>query len=350
MPSSARRLVALVRCLTIVGLSVLAYAAHAEPTQAEMQAMKASYERPKVVPFPKSNPFSPAKLALGQQLFYDTRLSGNGTMSCASCHNQPHAWGDGMPTGIGSKGNRLGRRSPTILNLAWAELLFWDGRADTLEDQALGPIQNPDEMNQTLPVLVAELNKVPAYKKAFAAAFPGEAIAPDTVAKAIATFERTVVSGAAPFDRWIEGDEAAIDASAKRGFVVFNTTGHCAACHSGWRFTDDSFQDIGMRSSDKGRGAVIEGVAQLSFAFKTPGLRNVAERAPYMHDGSIATLEDVVAHYVDGFIRRASLSPEIHTLSLTEKDRADLVAFLKTLSSPDSKATGPNLTTGDKKS
>jgi cytochrome c peroxidase len=222
---------------------------------------------------------------------------------------------------------------------------MWDGRAGSLEEQAVGPMQAPAEMNQTMPRLIALLQSIPGYREAFEAAFPGEPISAKTIAKAIATFERTVTSGEAPFDRWIAGDETAVSEPARRGFVLFNTSGHCAACHSGWRFTDDSFHDIGLADDDLGRGTIIEGVEPLQHAFKTPGLRNVAARAPFMHNGSIPTLAGVVRHYKDGFVARPSLSSEIHRLDSSDQDIDDLVAFMKTLTSKDPRIEVPVLPT-----
>jgi len=329
--------------LLAIGLTGLPVVASAEPTPSDLEAMKAQYDRPKAIPHPKNNEYNAAKVALGQQLFFDPRLSGTSTMSCATCHNPALSWTDGLPTNAGFRGQRLVRHTPTILDLAWAELLQWDGRADSLEVQASGPIQNPDMMNMPLPRLVVALGEIPAYRSAFAEAFPGEPISPSTIAKALAAFERVVVSGQAPFDQWLAGDESAISVSAKRGFVLFNTKAHCSACHSGWRFTDDSLQDVGLKDDDLGRGQLIPGVEALLHAFKTPSLRNIAERAPYMHNGSIPTLTDVVRHYTNGFVRRPSLSPEIHRLTLTDPEVEDLVAFLKTLTSPDAKIAVPAL-------
>jgi len=329
--------------LLAVGLFTLSVVASAEPISSELVAMKAQYQRPTTIPSLPSNPFSAAKMALGQQLFFDRRLSGPATMSCATCHNPALSWSDALPTGIGAAGNHSVRHTPTLLNLAWAEIFFWDGRADSLESQAIEPIQNADEMNMPMPRLVATLRAIRGYRVAFDTAFPGEPISDSTIAKAIATFERGIVSGEAPFDRWIAGDDGAINESAKRGFVTFNTAAHCSACHSGWRFTDDSFQDIGLSDGDLGRGQIVEGVDALHHAFKTPGLRNIALRAPYMHNGSFATLTEVLNHYSNGFVRRPSLSPEIHRLSLTDQDVEDLVAFLKTLTSLDTTVVAPAL-------
>ncbi len=321
--------------ITALGFFALVSGASAGPSNAEIAAMKARYQRSTAIPYPKDNAFSTAKSALGRELFFDPRLSGTGKMSCATCHDPTLAWGDGRPTGIGSAGNRLDRHSPTILNLAFGELMFWDGRADSLEEQSIGPIQNPAEMTNEMPRLIATLRAIPSYQASFAQAFPNEEISAATIAKALATFERTIVSGQAPFDRWVGGDENAISEAAKRGFVTFNTTANCASCHSGWRFTDDSFHDIGLHDDDIGRGAVIEGIPELQHAFKTPTLRNIAQRAPYMHNGSITTLEEVVRHYAGRFVRRPSLAVELHRLDVTAEDIQDVVAFLETLTSVD---------------
>src|SRR5262249_26848561 len=159
--------------------------------------------------------------------------------SCASCHNPALSWGDGLPRAIGHGMQQLGRRTPTILNLAWGHLLFWDGRASSLEEQALGLIASPGEMNMPLDELLSRITSIAEYRPLFEQAFPNESITKETVAKAIATYERTIVSGKAPFDRWVEGQSDAISEDAKRGFALFNGKANCAKCHGGWRFTDD---------------------------------------------------------------------------------------------------------------
>lgn len=303
---------------------------------------KKEYVRPADVPFPKENPFTSVKAHLGKTLFFDPRLSGNNYISCASCHNPGFAWGDGLPKGIGNAMSRLGRRTPTILNLAWTELLMWDGRFGSLEDQALGPMAAEVEMAQQMDQVAQELASIPEYRTLFNLAFPGEGVTVPNIAKAIATFERTVVSGIAPFDRWIGGDETAISESAKRGFDLFNTKANCVACHSGWSFTDGSFHDIGIDDDDIGRGKHLP-LQTMQHAFKTPTLRNAVERAPYMHDGSAANLHAVVRHYNNGFKKRPSLSAEIYELNLTTDEQNDLVAFLTTLSSADEPVSIPRL-------
>jgi cytochrome c peroxidase len=172
--------------------------------------------------------------------------------------------------------------------------LFWDCRAESLEEQALGPIAAVGEMNMPLEDLIPKVAAIEGYRRLFAMAYPGERLSGQTLAKAIATFERTVVSGLAPFDEWVAGQEEAIPESAKRGFVLFNDKARCAACHSGWNFTDGSFHDIGLPSADPGRGKFLPKITRMQHAFKTPTLRNVDHRAPYMHDGSVATLREVI--------------------------------------------------------
>lgn len=313
------------------------------PVPAAVAAWIESFRRPAAIPAPADNPMTAAKAELGKALFFDPRLSSSGTMSCASCHNPALGWQDARPRATGADGQLLPRHTPTILNIAWSEPLFWDGRAGTLEEQARFPITGAREMNMRAEDAVAMVQGVSGYRTAFAAAFPGQPIGFDTIARAIASYERTIVSAPAPFDRWIEGDRTALSASAQRGFVLFNTKARCAACHGGWRFTDDGFHDVGLAGSDRGRAAIAPGIEILERAFKTPTLRNIAERAPYMHDGSLATLEAVIDHYDSGFVQRSSLSPEMQRLGLTPPEKLDLLAFLQSLSSRDPGVTIPHL-------
>lgn len=298
-----------------------------------IDALKAQYRRPASIPFPKDNPYTPEKAALGKKLYFDTRLSVSSAQSCASCHSPGFGWGDGLAVGVGHGMAKLGRHSPTIVNAAWSAIFMWDGRLPTLEDQALGPIQSPGEMNMKLDDLMARLTSIPEYKPLFEASFPGQGIKAKGLAQAIATYERTVVSERAPFDAWIEGNEKAISEEAKRGFAMFNGKAQCAACHEGWNFTNEGFQDIGLPSKDIGRGEYLPGVIKMQHAFKTPGLREIGRRSPFMHDGSLATLEAVIDHYDHGGVDRPSRSDLMHPLGLTTQEKADLVAFLKTLTS-----------------
>jgi cytochrome c peroxidase len=212
---------------------------------------------------------------------------------------------------------------------------FWDGRAKTLEEQALGPIQSDVEMAMPLDMLVARLEKVAGYQQMFNVAFT-DGITSKNISNAIATFERTVVSGQAPFDNWIDGDETAISEQAKKGFALFNGKGNCATCHTGWNFTDNKFHDIGLADDDLGRYEIDSSTHKNQHAFKTPSLRNIAQRAPYMHNGSIPDLFGVVVHYITGGIPRNSLSENMKSVPLTTEEIDQLIAFLQTLQGEDS--------------
>jgi len=314
-----------------VGTSTtVAIAKERDPSIGEL---KAQYRRPASIPFPKANPYTLEKVALGKKLYFDTRLSAANLLSCATCHSPAYGWGDGQPKGVGHGMKQLGRRSPTIVNAAFGQIFMWDGRASSLEEQVLGPIVTEVEMNLPIDQLIAKLKSISEYPPLFQAAFPKQGLAPETIAKAIATYERTVVSGRAPFDVWIEGDEKAISEEAKRGFMLFNTKAACANCHSGWNLTDDSFHDIGLSDADPGRGKFLPGVVKMAHAFKTPGLREITRRGPYMHDGSVTTLEAVMDHYNDGGINRPSRSDQMKALGLSKQEQDDLVALMKTLTS-----------------
>jgi cytochrome c peroxidase len=308
-----------------------------------IEELKRGYRRPAAIPFPAENAYTKERERLGAMLFFDPRVSGSGRISCATCHNPGLAWGDGLPKALGHAMRKLGRRTPTILNQAWADSFFWDGRAESLEAQALGPIVAPDEMNQDPARLVDKLRKLEGYRVLFEIAYAGEGLTTATIAKAIATFERTVVSGIAPFDAWVAGDETAISEQAKRGFLLFNAKARCAVCHRGWNFTDGSFHDVGHETSDPGRGALLPRLVLMKHAFKTPTLRNVDRRAPYMHNGTLATLRDVVELYDRGGIERPSRSREIRPLGLTSEEKDAVLAFLSTLTSADAPVAVPEL-------
>ena len=214
---------------------------------AAIDAMKAEYRRPAMIPFPKGNPYTPEKAALGKKLYFDTRLSVTSAQSCASCHSPGFGWGDGLAVGVGHGMAKLGRHSPTIINAAWGAVFMWDGRLANLEEQALGPIQAAGEMNMPLD----GADGAPCLHRRIQAAVRSilsEAIGlkPATLAQAIATYERTVVVNRRRSISWIEGNEKAISEDAKRGFVLFNTKALCSGCHEGWNFTNDGFQDIGL--------------------------------------------------------------------------------------------------------
>jgi cytochrome c peroxidase len=327
----------------LAGLSASASAEMAVTPPVSLEALKAKYQRPTSIPFPADNAFTKDRELLGRTLFFDPRLSSSNWISCATCHNPALAWGDGLPKAIGHGMGVLGRRTPTILNLAWTDLLFWDGRAEGLEGQALGPIESPGEMNQKLEELPDKLARIEGYRHLFQMAYPGEGITTKTIARAIATFERTVVSGLAPFDHWIAGKADAISESAKRGFQLFNTKANCVACHTGWNFSDGGFHDVGLPSADLGRGKLLPNLVRMQHAFKTPTLRNVDRRAPYMHNGSLATLAEVIDFYDKGGAVRPSKSLEMKALGLTAQEKSDLVELMKTLTSVDAPVIVPEL-------
>ncbi|MDX2204006.1 MAG: cytochrome c peroxidase [Hyphomicrobiaceae bacterium] len=296
--------------------------------------LKAAFARPDHVPAPKDNPPTPEKIALGKRIFEDPIVSSNGKISCASCHDAKLSFTDGERLGRGVTGRRLSRHTPTLWNAAFSPLLFWDGRAASLEDQAQFPVSHPDEMGSTLDSAAARIAAIPAYREAFAKVFPDDpAPTARTVAMALAAYERTLVSPPTRFDNWIAGDTAALSDAEQRGFAVFAGKARCIACHNGFALTDHGFYDIGLPTADEGRAGIID-LASTRFAFKTPTLREIAWTAPYMHDGSLATLEEVVRHYERGGVNRPSVSQDMpRPLKLTDAERADLLAFLDTLSS-----------------
>jgi cytochrome c peroxidase len=290
------------------------------------------YRRPAEIPHPADNSYSAEKTELGRKLFFDPILSGSGSHSCSTCHNPALAWGDGVARAVGQGQTRLALRSPTLLDIAWIPRLGWDGKFRDLESVAFGPITARSNMNLSEETLLARLSASPAYINAFAAGFGTIGITRRNVELALATFQRSIVSRRAPFDRWVEGDDTAISAAAKRGFDLFNGKAHCSGCHNGFSFTDGSFHDIGTaKDTDIGRGRFFPNSVKLRYAFKTPTLRDVTLRAPYMHDGSIATLEEVIDLYDRGGIERPSRSVLIRPLGLTDAERTDLIAFLGTL-------------------
>lgn len=301
------------------------------------------FARPAEVPQGKNNRSTPARIELGKRLFFDPRLSGSNFISCATCHNPAMGWSDGQKTAVGHGMQVLGRATPTILNTAYQRTQFWDGRASTLEEQALGPIVAAGEMNQPLDELVVELKAIPGYVEMFASAYPGEGITAETIAKAIATFERTAIATESDFDRWLAGKNS-MSREALWGFVVFKGKGNCTACHTGHNFTDDKFHNIGLKGVENPGRYAIEPKAGLKGVFKTPTLRDTALTAPYMHNGAYATLEEVVEHYdAGGFKNGGDPSEDMKKLNLSMEDKKALVAFLKTLTGDPVEITLPRL-------
>jgi cytochrome c peroxidase len=342
---SARKAFGLSGALVLALFLALGARASLSDTPADTrQAWLEHYKRPTEIPFPSDNPFSDAKFRLGRTLFFDPILSGSEVRSCASCHNPGLSWGDGQPRAIGEKQQALPLRTPTLLNIAWVPRLGWDGHFRDLESVAMSPITAANNMNLSEQAMVQRLAAIPGYVDAFDAAFGEGDVTVRKMEFALATFQRTIVSKGAPFDRWLDGDQAAVSVAAKRGFDLFNGKANCAACHSGWAFTDASFHDIGSaRGDDIGRGRLFPNSVALRYAFKTPTLRDVVRRAPYMHDGSVPTLEAVIDLYNRGGIDRPSRAEEIHPLSLTDSEKADLIAFLRTLNGAPESVSFPAL-------
>ena len=317
--------------LAAAGVLVLTQSQPA-PAQ-DLKAIKADDRRP--APRPVE---IPALAKLGRALFFDTRISASGKTACATCHFPEFGYvvTDAHP--INDSGKPTSRKSQPLIGLGYAgkALVGWDGRSETLEAQAKASIATGSmSMRETstpvkVDIIEERVKSDSGYAAKFNAALPGRPIDVDAIATALAAFERTLEPAITPFDRWIAGDETAISAAAKRGFALFNGKAACIACHNGWRFTDDQFHDIGTTTTDQGRGKAAKDET-LNFAFKTPTLRSVALRAPYMHNASLATLDDVMRHYAKGGIDRPSRSPLLVPIQLSDAERHDLVVFMNTL-------------------
>jgi cytochrome c peroxidase len=296
------------------------------------------------VPVPADNPPTAETIALGRRLYYDPALSIDHTVSCATCHAPNMGFTDNKPVSNGVANKTGTRSSPTVINSAYSTLQFWDGRAPSLEKQAEGPMANPVEMAHSLPGVVERLQKDASYRNDFKQAWGTGQITIDMVTKSIASFERTVLSGDSPFDRfYYGGDKKALSASAQRGLKVFmnQKRGNCAVCHTIEKkyalFTDNKFHNIGVGAdtrgafADTGRQSQTKNDADMG-AFKTPTLRNVAQTAPYMHDGSMPDLKAVIDHYIGGGNSNPHLDKDIHALDfLSRQERQDLLEFLKSL-------------------
>jgi cytochrome c peroxidase len=305
------------------------------------------------VPIPADNPPTRETIALGRKLFYDPRLSKNNTLSCASCHNPYMAFSDGRSISLGFGGALGIRNAPTILNAAYSPLQFWDGRASSLEAQSAFPLANPVEMDQPHDVSVSKIRKDPAYQAEFAQAFGPGRITLDLIQKSLASFERTLLSGNSPFDQYqYGGNKQALSPAAVRGLEIFRDPkrGNCAVCHTiedhYALFTNGTFHNIGVGVNGEGQITDLGRFDQTKVKaekgqFKTPSLRDVALTAPYMHDGSLKTLKDVVDFYAGGGNSNPNLDKDIKPLHLSAQDRADLVAFLESLTGEMPKNAGP---------
>jgi cytochrome c peroxidase len=315
------------------------------------------------VKIPSDNLQTPEKIKLGHRLFHDRRLSADGTVSCASCHQKNKAFTDGLVTAKGIKGLTGTRNAPTVMNAAFYQSFFVDGRSKSLEDQALGPLTNPIEhglKNNQSVVAIIQADK--QYQRAFKAVFDttNNRITPQQIAKALASFERTLIAGNSPFDQYFfEGDQTVLSASAERGSRIFRRKGNCANCHEiSWDhalFTDNRFYNIGIsfnalksvldnflvdqsipltavQTSELGRYQVTKNRQDLG-KFKTPTLRNIGLTAPYMHDGSLKTLREVIDYYDKGGDKNPYLEAAIFPLNFTEQEKQDLEKFLRSLTS-----------------
>lgn len=304
---------------------------------------------PESPPSPAENQPNEDRIELGKMLFFDPRLSGDGNMSCATCHSPLFGWSDGLPTAKGFQSMVLNRASPVVTNTGYNSIQMWDGRKKTLEDQAMGPMQSNQEMAMNIPVLMSFLQSNKEYSQNFSAAYPGEPISEATLAKALAAFERTVISRNSPFDKWIQGDATSLTPAQVNGFKLFvdPKKGNCSVCHSPPNFTDDGFHNLGLASygkenPDLGRYSQRP-LGLMKGAFKTPTVRDITLSAPYFHDGSAETLADVVDHYQSGGVVKTNISPNFMAAKLSKKEAADVVAFMEALTSPQEPFVLPKL-------
>ncbi len=286
------------------------------------------------VPEPENNRLTDERIALGKLLFFDKRLSKGDDISCGTCHIPYNAWTDGLPKAIGHNNTKGRRNTPTLVNSAYQQSYFWDGRAKSLEEQAFGPIEAHDEMAMPAEAAVAKIAAIAGYRELFEKAYPSEGVSKTTIAKALASFERTIVSKDAPFDAWIRGDkDAGLSRAALEGFALFMGKGKCFKCHDGFNFSYESFENIGLGSEDLGVYELNKNPIWYG-AFKTPTLREVADTAPYFHDGSVHTLEEAV-HICGngGRYKDAPRSPFFRDRGIGMEEMRAIVAFLETLSS-----------------
>lgn len=283
------------------------------------------------------------RVELGKKLFFDPILSRDGKVSCASCHKPDHGFSDDKPVSVGINGQKGDRNTPTAFNSANLKLLFWDGRAKGLEEQALGPIQNPKEMGETIDNVLKKLNKHEYYSKEFQAIFGASPITSFHLANAISAFERTLISKDSDYDRYIQGEKGALSESAARGWNLFYGKAMCFECHKGHDFTDGDFHNIGLPiTDDVGRGKISQN-AQDVRKFKTPTLREVANTAPYFHNGEFETLEQVIAFYNAGGGEDTYKDPLKKPLNLSAQEQKDLIIFLKALTGRQAKVVPPSL-------
>ncbi len=322
------------------------------------------------VPVPADNPMSAEKVELGKFLFFDPRLSGDGSLGCVNCHLPDQGWTTHTRLSPAYPSNSERRNSPTLINVAYDQTLIWDGRAPNLEKQALGPVKNPLHMNQNIDFLIQELEVIPGYRNRFQKVF-GTGVTPDGISKALAAFQRTLVTADSPFDRYMKGEKGAMSESAKRGMDIYRGKARCTLCHAGPNFSDQKFHNLGdpdpdyMRDpkvlvairfdaqrmgikdyqsldKDPGRYLVTKNPADRG-AFKTPTVRNATETAPYMHNGALETLAEVIDFYDRGGGDDPNKSKLIKPLGLTQEEKADLLEFIKALTGKVPEVAKPDL-------
>lgn len=330
------------RCFTFVFLAVLSEsnASLLEPADSPVPQVVTLPLGLPPIHWPEDNLYDPKKAELGRLLYFDKRLSSDGTISCASCHAVNRGFADGRPLSIGINGHVGTRHSPTVINSAYQKLLFWDGRANSLEEQAKGPIANPKEMTNSKDVHDAHrqceerIRSIKGYCALFKEVYGNEECSIDQIAKAIATFERTILSGNSAYDKYRAGDKKAMSEEQIHGYMLFKKVG-CNNCHTEPIFTNGRYQNIGIGmdkpNPDLGRFLITNDPKDWG-SFQTPTLRDSANTPPYMHDGSLKTLMEVVDYYDKGGIPNKNLHPLLKPLHLSEQDKKDLVSFMEALS------------------
>jgi len=311
---------------TLLGLTLAAALASGPPAPLGLDLYR---------PTPADNPLTPAGIALGRRIFQDRRFSRDGTLSCAVCHDPSRAFANSRVVAPGPDGSTGRRNVPTLINRAYGESFFWDGRAESIEQQVLQPLLNPAEMAMTPYAVVATARGDRRYVRQFLAAY-GREPRLDDVARALASYVRTIRSGNSPYDRFRSGVKGALTEREQRGMRLFFGKGRCGSCHAGANLTDERFHNTGVsfrdgRLLDPGRFVVTRNPAELG-AFKTPTLREIARTAPYMHDGSQSTLENVVEYYDRGGNANAGLDTILRPIGLSLEDKRALAAFLRALS------------------
>ncbi len=300
-----------------------------EEVERAIAAKHLGVPNPEDIEYPDDEPPSREEVELGKALFFDKKLSGSQKTSCATCHDPAKGFSDGRPRSIADRGNMM-RNAPHLYNLAWSSVLLWRGNGgDNLDTLVPRIVKNPNIMNLPPDKMVERLKEIPYYSKTFKKLYP-DGLTAGNVGKGIGAFARSIITRNSAFDRYLKGDDSAMSAKALRGLMLFVGKARCAACHDGVNFTDDSFHNTGLETDDIGRGKFEKG-EHFKFAFKTPGLRNTVLTGPYMHDGSIKTLREIVEFYNKGGMRKEGIDPEIKPLNLGDEEIDELLAFLEAL-------------------